>query len=243
MGPGAVRRAGEVCVPLYIWESPEFQSWYSNLQAAGNRLDGAKVLHSFFVRGGHLLAYTLQANVWVSAENRSKSNEFVFTRKDISSVVAYHEGADGIELAFVKEFRTCVNNAAGVVVELPSGSTFKADRTPLQVAMSELNEELGICVQDEERFRHVSTRQLVATLSAHRVHLYALRLTDEEWEQVQQHAQDGTVLGLAHEGERTQVVTAQLSDVFSLPLDASTLGMVFEALRLNALAGRATAAA
>lgn len=231
LSEGALRRNGEATVPLFIWKSPEFQSWYEHLRQAGNRLDGVKVLHSFFVRSQHLFSYTLMADVWVSAEQRSKSNEFVFARKDTSAVVAYHKTASGIEVAFVREFRTCVNNSEGFVVELPSGSTFQEGHTPLQVAMAELGEELGLHIDDASRLRPVSSRQLVATLSSHRAHLYAVQLNEQEWAHVRQHAQEQTVFGLIDDGERTRIVVSTLAEMFALPLDQSTLGMVLEALQ------------
>ncbi|CAF1639066.1 unnamed protein product, partial [Didymodactylos carnosus] len=45
LGNGAYRENGEVFVPFFIWNSLQFQSWYTNLKQAGNRLDEAKLVH------------------------------------------------------------------------------------------------------------------------------------------------------------------------------------------------------
>ena len=47
LGNGAWRENGEREVPLLIWQSASFQQWYSNLKAAGNRLDHAHVHWTF----------------------------------------------------------------------------------------------------------------------------------------------------------------------------------------------------
>ncbi|MBI2637598.1 MAG: nucleoside 2-deoxyribosyltransferase domain-containing protein, partial [Candidatus Sungbacteria bacterium] len=44
IGNGAERAGGECEIPLYIWKTDSFQSWYKNLIGCGNRIDGAKIL-------------------------------------------------------------------------------------------------------------------------------------------------------------------------------------------------------
>lgn len=232
LGAGALRENGETAVPLFIWQSEQFQFWYAALKAAGNRLDDARVMSTLYIGGKHLFSYQLWVNVWVEAEQRHKSNEFVFARKDISTIVAYYrnKATGDTNLALVREFRSTVNNTTGFVYELAGGSSFKPGIDPRLNAQHELGEELGVQVQELERFRPVETRQLVATLSSHRAHVYAIELQDDEWAQLQAHAEQARAHGVADEGERTYVELTQLSDVFKLPLDYSMLGMIFEAL-------------
>ena len=40
----ALRHGGEQDVPLFIWHTAAFQSWYRALKRAGNRLDGAQLI-------------------------------------------------------------------------------------------------------------------------------------------------------------------------------------------------------
>ena len=53
-----------------IWRTPSFGSWYGNLLAVGNRLDGAVVEWSFRVgpRKTHLLFWSLLVDIHVTAE-------------------------------------------------------------------------------------------------------------------------------------------------------------------------------
>ena len=232
LGSGSLREAGEVQVPLFVWQSEMFQSWYRNLKQAGNRLDDLKVLHSFRVGGHHLFSYLIGVNVWVEAEQRHKSNEIVFARKDLSTLVVYHrESATGsTNVALVREFRSTVNNATGYVYELAGGSSVNPNLDPRVNAQQELNEELGLLVEDLERFRPVGVRQLTATLSSHRAHVYAVHLDSAEWAQLQKNAERDQPFGMTDDSERTYAVITQLSDIFKLPLDYSMLGMLFEAL-------------
>lgn len=91
LGPGAPRTGGEREVPLYIWKLPHFQAWYAGQKAAGNRLDGARVLWSFRVgpTKGFTFAFALHVNVHIASEGRNKTNEFIFGRPDIATIVAY----------------------------------------------------------------------------------------------------------------------------------------------------------
>lgn len=235
LGAGATREGGEAQVPLFIWRNEPFQRWYANLRAAGNRLDDAQLLSQIRVGQGFLFAYALQVKIWVAAEQRHKSNEFIFARPDISSVVAVHRDQEGLHVALVREFRSTVNNERGFVYELPSGSAAKAGVDPLHNAQHELEEELGLRIDDLGRFRFVGHRQLMATVSAHRAQVYAVELTGPEFAQLRRQAQSKQAYGLAHEGERTYVELTTLASLHELPLDYSMLGMVHEAVRVLGL--------
>lgn len=232
VGPGVERRGGEVHVPLFIWHTPQFQSWYDDLKLAGNRLDGARVMHHVAVGQKVVFAYLLRVNVWVEKEQRSKTNEFIFARRDISAVLAYHvDACDQMKVLLVREFRSTVSNGDGFVYELPGGSALKPD-VPAQVsAQEELSEETGLVVTDLNRFRPVSKRQLMATVSSHKAALFAIRLTDDELESLEDREQDGRALGAPGESERTYLKVVPLRDLHRYPVDFSTMGMVYEGLR------------
>lgn len=232
LGEGAERREGETAVPLFIWRTPQFQSWYKNLLAAGNTLTHARLLHHVKVGAGVVFSYTLWVNVWVEAEKRHKHNEFIISRTDVSAVLAYHRNrASGdTRVVLVKEFRSPVNNAEGFVYELPGGSSFKPGVDPQVTARDELHEECGLRISDLSRFKPVCTRQVNATSSTHRATLYAIALSEDEMEQLQELADSGQAAGEDDSSERTYVVVAPLADLASLPVDFATLGMVYHGL-------------
>jgi 8-oxo-dGTP pyrophosphatase MutT (NUDIX family) len=91
LGEGAERRGGECQVPIHIWHTSSFQGWLGAQKAAGNRLDGARVEWAHRVANGRFLfGWALKVNVFVASENRNKTNEFVLSRTDISTICAYY---------------------------------------------------------------------------------------------------------------------------------------------------------
>jgi hypothetical protein len=58
LGEGSLRNDGEVYVPLFIWQTEEFQNWYSNLKQSGNSLIKATVLDFFKVNNENLFSFT-----------------------------------------------------------------------------------------------------------------------------------------------------------------------------------------
>jgi hypothetical protein len=94
LGPlesGARRVGGQRHVPLQIWRTEAFQSWLAALEGAGNELGEARQewIHRVGPCHEHMLFSVLQAVVFVTAEDRLKSNEVVLSRPDVASVVAY----------------------------------------------------------------------------------------------------------------------------------------------------------
>lgn len=229
LGDGAQRSDGEVFVPLDVWKTVQFQDWYKNLKLAGNTLSGCKVLSEFRLPNKKLFSFTLHVNIWVNAEQRHKSNEFVFFRKSISSVLAYRKEENETYIVLVKEFRSPVNNSEGFVYELPSGSNFDGIEA-LGNAQHELEEETGIRVDDYHRFRLVSERQVAATLCTYVSSLYAVELTEQEFAVAKQSTQ---AFGVQGESEKTYIQVAALSKLNEYKVDYSTLGMVFEALHFK----------
>lgn len=232
LGEGALRHAGEAQVPLFIWKTPQFQSWYANLKAAGNVLHGASVVFNAKVGTSTEFGFILAVRIWVTAESRFKSNEMVFARRDIGVVMAYYDDPanNTAKIVLVREFRSTVNNPTGYVYELPGGSSLNGALPMPEVASNELHEETGLSVEEAQRFRYVGKRQLAASAMAHQAHVYSLRLTAAEMAQLEEVAAQGQPHGEAADSERTFVHVVSIQDIFKLPVDYSTLGMVFDVM-------------
>lgn len=231
LGNGSLRAEGEVHVPLFIWETEQFQSWYANLKKAGNKIVNAKLLQHTLVPSFGVFSYVLSVNIWIEKEKRFKSNEFIFSRKDISAVIAYFPSDEGNYILFVKEFRSPVNNEMGIVYELPSGSSPK-HIVPEVNAQHELFEETGLFVQDISRFKYVTTKQLVATLSTHQAHTYKVKLEKEEYDFLLNKQKNLEKMGNNKENEITYVCIINENDLNKYPIDYSNIGMIFSALKV-----------
>ncbi|KKN67670.1 hypothetical protein LCGC14_0459290 [marine sediment metagenome] len=232
---GATRKGGECNVPLMVWNTPSFQSWYGAHKEVGNYLGDAKLLWSFRVgpRRDFVFAYTLWVDIWIEAERRFKRNEFVFSRTDISVVVLYRkaEKFEDTEIVLVKEFRSPVRNKECFVYENPGGSSFKAGQDPIQVASDEVFEETGLRLLTG-RFAYYAPRQVAATLSTHVAHLYAAELTKEEMMQAKEAAETRKMYGNIGDSEQTYLHVATVKDLMGseLPVDWSMFGMIMRAI-------------
>lgn len=222
IGTGAERNDGECCVPLYVWNKPEFQSWYLSLKKAGNALNNARVIWTFLGSPQNPFGYALHTNIHVSSEFRNKTNEFVLFRPDIFSVLLYHED----KIVLVREFRSPVRNAAGFVFELPGGSS-KSCTKPVLTAIQEVEEETGLKLTPERLIEH-DGRQLLATFSAHTAKLFSAKLTADEMAKLER---DTEAHGFAEDSERTYIEVKTLKNICeSNLLDWSTLGMIYSVL-------------
>ncbi|WP_141576921.1 nucleoside 2-deoxyribosyltransferase domain-containing protein [Actinomadura sp. WMMA1423] len=215
IGAGAARAGGEREIPLVLWRDAAFQRWYAGRRAAGDELLGARVVFRFGVCWG------LHVRVRVAAEDRVKDNEIVIGRPDVSAVVLYRPGAtlDATEVVLVREFRS----AGGAVHELPGGS---GEGRPPEVALAEVAEETGLELEPG-RLRAHRSRQVNATLSAHRAHLFSAEVTAAELDRLR----GAGPYGVAEAGERTYVEVAAFGRIRREGLvDAANLGMIAEAL-------------
>ncbi|MDB5184287.1 MAG: hypothetical protein JWN38_95 [Candidatus Saccharibacteria bacterium] len=232
VGNGALRTGGEREVPLYIWNTASFQQWYAALKAAGNRLDHARLIWSFRVgpERNIVFCWALHVDVYITAEDRHKTNEFVLSRPDISTVVMYQRAPvlEDSAIVLVREFRSPASNTDGYVYETPGGSSFKPGGNPLQLASEEVFEETGFHL-DSSRFQLHEARQLAATFSAHQAHLFSVEITDDELAQLR--AQEGTPYGVEADTERTFVEVVTLKDILQQAnVDWSMLGMIMRVL-------------
>ena len=225
LGAGAERSGGERYVPLFIWKTDSFQSWYEAQKEAGNRLDHANLLFSFRPRyKSFVFLWVLNVDIYVESEDRHKTNEFVLSRTDISSVCMYHKTTSDVEVVLVKEFRSPASTEDGFIRELPGGSSAKKNEDPQEVAADEVHEETGFHLKSD-RLKSHGSRQLVGTLSSHKSNLYSVELDEEEIKWFK--SQDGVVHGNTEDSERTFIEVHSVQDLIVNKLtDWSTLGML-----------------
>ena len=229
LGDGAARSGGECHVPLHVWGTPAFQGWYTAQRAAGNRLDGARVEWVF--RAGPRRAvffWALHVNMWVEAEQRHKNNEVVLARPDASAVVLYRPGLTPLdaEIVLVREFRAPAATTDGYVWELPGGSGWEANTPPAVQACAEVQEETGL-VLDPSQLRVGPARQVAATMSAHKAHLFAALLSAEQMDGLRRQEAAGVTHGIVEDTERTSVRVRTVRQILAgTEVDWSVLGMI-----------------
>jgi len=232
---GHTRRGGERYIPMHIWKHRHFRDWYAQMKRNGNRLDWAEVQWVFYVNNGAFpFAWAIHVDIWVEAENRRKSNEFILSRPDITSIVLYQkpQGAwDDFKIVCIKEFRSTVRNPDGMVIEVAGGSSFKEGMQ--NVAIAEIKEETGLDIHPD-RLQKVESRQPLATFSTHHSHLYRVELQPDEMAWVEKQAKNGTSFGNTHESEQTYLAVYSLHNLLSDPVsvDYATLGMIFAAITI-----------
>lgn len=233
IGDGALRKDGECEVPLIVWRTPSFQQWYASQLHSGNRLDHARVrwMHRTGPNKSFIFLWVLHVDVYVASEKRNKVNEFVIARPDISTILMYHrhEVLLDSEIVLIREFRSPVSNETGFVWELAGGSTFKGVTDPKTLAADECREEAGISIEPS-RIKQHAARQMVATLSAHKAHLFSVALTAGEILSLK--AQRGVAHGIASDSEQTYTEVLTLREILeSSTVDWSMVGMIMSVLQ------------
>jgi hypothetical protein len=230
VGGGARRAGGAREVPLRVWRTPVFRRWYDAQRGAGNALLGARLLWTF-PAGGEPFYWAVRVRVHVAAEGRVKDNEVVLARPDVVTVALYRRAPDPDDttVVLVREFRSSGAGADGYVRELPGGGV-EGENDPaglLRRAVAEVAEETGL-VLDPARLRAHGARQLVATLSAHRAHLFSAELTEDEVAGLR--AAGCTARGVTEDGERTYVEVTTYGRLRRSAVDWATLGALAQAL-------------
>jgi 8-oxo-dGTP pyrophosphatase MutT (NUDIX family) len=229
VGAGAPRSGPwDPQVPHFIWTRQDFQLWYQSQVQAGNIVKDVDVKQTFWVgkNKDHLFLYILQPTVHITEEGRDKVIECVIFRPDISTVCLYKRmGSDltATKIVLVREFRTAVRNEGGLVYELPGGSSSEDGKNPLQAAVDEVSEELGLRI-NPARLKSHGSRQMGATLVSYHSHLYSVELTEEELAKLEAdtsvHGEDGE--------ERITIHVKPLADILAENLvDWPMLGMIF----------------
>jgi 8-oxo-dGTP pyrophosphatase MutT (NUDIX family) len=226
--PGELRTGGEMGVPLEIWRKSEFQEWLQAQYHAGNFLIDTRLEWCFRVGASRrAFVYALWACVWVEAEQRAKSNELVIFRPSVASCVLYHQvGADWLDtnVVLVKEFRTPAANSSGYCYDLPGGST-GFDSSSVEAVLEEIKEETGLAL-NASRFagQKPVSRQIAATLMAHKATVWSCPLTSEELVALKA---DQSVHGVEEDTERTWVVVKTIREILAEQLvDWTTLGAI-----------------
>lgn len=230
IGEGALRTNGETYVPLYIWNTPMFKSWYKAQTNVGNELRWAKLNYVFAMpKAKKVFMWVLQVHVWIKEENRIKENEFVLARTDICSAVLYKkfEKLEDTEIVLVKEFRSPASNSKAFIYEVPGGSSINPEEN-IDVIHDEIKEELGLDI-NKDKLQYINSRQLAGTLSSHKSHLYSLELTDEEINQLKN---DKSVHGVAADTEMTYIEVMTLGEIMANDiLDWTNIGMIMTVLK------------
>jgi ADP-ribose pyrophosphatase YjhB (NUDIX family) len=233
LGKGERRTGGECFVPLHIWRTASFQTWYRAQRSAGNRLDWAEVQWVFWVGPEKNIPFlwALHVHVWIDAENRSKTNEVIISRPDIGVICGYlpAESLGETKIALIREFRSPASNSECVVWELPGGSSFKPVSDPRILAAHELEEETGLKGIDPDRLEVQIPRQLASTALTHKAHLFSVELTADEMKWLEE--QSGRAQGVIADTERTFVEIRTISEILADDLvDFSMLGMILSTI-------------
>lgn len=230
IGNGSLRNNGEIYIPLFIWETSNFQSWYQSMRKAGNHLIFAKVL-DFHNINDRIFSFNLAVSIFIKSENRIKNNEILFSRTDISSVVAYYKDINEQKtyVVLVEEFRSCVNNSIGKTLDLPSGSNIGVNVAPSVTAQHEFLEETGIYIADNSRFTQCSSKQLSATFATHKNHIFKVELNKSEFETLKMSEENNTIFG-EDDNERTYVRLLEINNIFKSHADLSTIGAIMLAI-------------
>ena len=219
---------GEQQVPDIVWDLPHFQSWLQAQKGAGHRLDGFKPVF-LFPAGGKPFFWAGHVNVYVASENRNKVNEVVISRPDIMHIVLLHKPlrlSDKIRAVMVREFRSPAATPNGFILETPGGSSLKGE-DPLTIASQELEEETGMVISPD-RLVPLGARQLMGTMSAHKAHVYAALLNDQDMDRAL--AEAGKTHGNEGDSERTFVEVHDVGMLVREPTtDWATLGMIYAA--------------
>jgi hypothetical protein len=234
IGPGARRAGGTRDVPLLLWRDRVFAGWLAAQEAAGNRLEGGRLQWVSRVGPGRrVFFWVFAARVYVRAEDRVKADEVVIGRPDLSLVVAYRRANDIADttVVLVREFRTPAVSSSGFVLELPGGSDPETS-DPRSLAQVELAQETGLNLDAGRLIEHPS-RQLMATMSVHRAHLFSVELNASEMENL---IADTKIHGQAIDTEQTYVQVRRFGELLSgAEVDWSTLGEIAQVLYTGTL--------
>lgn len=230
LGNGAEREEGERYVPLFIWQTDSFQSWYQAQKKAGNKLESAQLFYNFRPRfKSFVFLWILKIAIYIPEQDRVHSNEFVIARTDVSNVLLWHKKLplESSEIVLVKEFRPPAITKDGLVHGLPGGSSPKKGNDPEDTAAEEVHEETGFYVEPD-RIKFYEARQMASTLLSHKSFLYSVELTEEEIDWFK--SQKDIVHGKEEDSERTFIEVCTVKDLLkNVDVDWSTLGMVFAA--------------
>jgi len=229
IGDGAERSGGERFVPLFVWKTETFQQWYKSQTNAKNRLDWARVLYSFRPNNGDFVfMWILKVHVYISEENRVKTNEFVLSRTNISSVVMWHreKHLENSKIILIREFRSPAVTKDGFVIENVGGSSHNSLNNE-KIIIQEIKEETGFDI-NIEKLKPVGSRQISGTLSAHKSFVFSYELSREELEYFVSRINES--YGNENDTEITYIKVFSLSNILSADIDWATLGQIYSVM-------------
>ena len=217
-------------VPPDVAQTASFRAWVDAIARAGNELRAARLEWAY--RGpphGRVYCWAIRPTIHVHAEDRIRDNELVLSRADLATVLAYHPAArlSDSEIVLVREFRAAGVTTDGFVHELPGGADTTGTGDLRAVAAREFTEETGFALDPGRLCGHHS-RQLAATFSTHRLHLYSVELTRTEIEAIRA---DQARHGDHDNTEITYVEVRSYADLLATgDVDWTTFGAISEVL-------------
>lgn len=218
------RHGGAVNVPANIYRHPSFQNWFSNLQVSGNRLDNADVISVFPYNPENIFFFMMKVDIFITAEMRHKTNEFITGRLNTTAVIPYYRDGDRTLVVMVMEFRSSSLRPGGVVIEFPSGAN-EEGYSDCSNAVKELFEETGLSIEPS-RLEACGSNQLASTIMTTTSSLYKVELTKEEMDTAWNHALTCRVFGEPESSERTRILICDVRDVLTGGADLSTIGLL-----------------
>ena len=230
IGSGARRTGGEREVPLPVWRSASFQRWYAAQTSARNTLVSARLAWTLRAGPGQgpLTYWALCVHIYVSAEDRVKSNEVVISRPISPSWRSTGGSPPSMTASSCWSGNSAVppRLSDGFIHELPGGSG-DAGVDAREQAATETLEETGLAI-DARRIRRLGSRQLAGTMSADHARLFSAEISDDEI--IRPRATQDTPHG-AGDTERTWVEVTTFGNIRTNHIvDWATLGMIAEAL-------------
>lgn len=225
-----IRFGGERYIPAEIFTTPMFQSWYNQQTAVGNILNFAAIKWVHRIKNVDVFSFVIHVDIWVKQDNKNKSIEWIFSRKDTACVVPYYLNDNLLDskVVLISEFRPAVRNNKAYIFELPGGS-IEPNEYIKEAALRELEEEAGIFV-DIDRLVPIESRQAIGILSTHHVYPFGLSLTKEEFEKIEQDV-------LQHKQFVTSPDEITNLNIYSIKelldnsyIDWTTIGIIFKAI-------------
>lgn len=234
LGEGMSRHGSECLIPLNIWKTNQFQTWYNNQVECNNQITKFNV-KSVITTGNHkrpydVFGFAAAVTINIGAEGRFKDNEWIISRSAISAILPYHTNADGVTSLFLtREYRSAVNNELSYVYEFASGSSHDWAK-PINDAIEEAKEELGLEISNPDRLIQLKPRQAFSTMCTNLVHPYLLPLTGDEYARLHEMAESKEVTGSHYSEVITIVEVTELDLASKVPVDFTTLGMLYSAI-------------
>lgn len=224
LGEGSYRENGEVYVPLLVWKSNHFQSWYRQLKENGNKLHHAKLLNHFKNNNKKLISFSLFVSVWLEKEQNLINDCVVFSVPDSISIVPFFKKDNHIFIVMVKKFNINTRNESGFVYELPNGNSYDNTSKPNENARNDLKQQTDIFIEDTNRFQFIINKQICVNLSSAHSFVFNIELTKEEFTSIEN-------LNIKNNNTKFSIEMISLNDIMNYPVDFSMIGIIVSAFK------------